>query len=156
MTLHHPNPPLPWPHYGISFGGAIRRGFAKYATFSGRASRSEYWWWVLFTTVVGLVLALPAAALGTATSPDGGQTPGAPAIPLLVALAVFYLAIVVPTLAVTVRRLHDAGYSGWLILLNLIPWVGGLILLVFTLLPSSPAGARYDPAPPPYEYGYRP
>ncbi|HZA05457.1 MAG TPA: DUF805 domain-containing protein [Propionibacteriaceae bacterium] len=155
MSVYQPAPPaLELPHYGIGFGGAIRRGFVKYATFSGRASRGEYWWWVLFTSGVGLLLGIPALALGTATSPDGGQTPGAPAIPFLVALLVFYLVVLVPSIAVTVRRLHDAGYSGWLVLLNLIPWLGGLILLVFTLLPASPNGARYDP-PPGYEYGYR-
>jgi uncharacterized membrane protein YhaH (DUF805 family) len=48
------------PHYGISFGGAIARGFKKYATFAGRASRSEYWWWYLFTFIVYLVLGLLA------------------------------------------------------------------------------------------------
>ena len=60
----------------------------------------------------------------------------------------------VPTIAVTVRRLHDAGYSGWLYLLTLIPWLGGVILLVFALLPPSPAGAKYDPTPlyPPGPY----
>ena len=155
MTLYQPPPPpLELPHYGIGFGGAVRRGFAKYATFSGRASRSEYWWWFLFTFAVAVLLGIPALALGTSTSPDGGRTPGTPAIPFLVAIFVFYLVIIVPTLAVTVRRLHDAGYSGWLVLLNFIPWLGGLILLVFTLLPSSPNGARYDPPPGP-EYGYR-
>ena len=68
--------------------------------------------------------------------------------------------MIVPTLAVTVRRLHDAGYSGWLVLLSFIPWLGGLILFVFTLLPASPNGARYDPPaaygsgyPQPYPYG---
>ena len=158
MSLYAPPPPLDWPHYGIGFGGAVRRGFAKYARFSGRAGRAEYWWWTLFTFVTAFVLGIPAAVLGTLTSPDGGETPGAPAIPLLVAIGVFYLAVVVPTLAVTVRRLHDAGFSGWLVLLTLIPWLGGLILPVFTVMPASPNGARYDPAPPTYGYpdGYPP
>ena len=64
----------------------------------------------------------------------------------------------VPTIAVTVRRLHDAGQSGWLFLLTLIPWLGGPILLVFTLLPPSPAGAKYDPVPtyPPQPYPANP
>jgi uncharacterized membrane protein YhaH (DUF805 family) len=147
MSLPMPAPPLDWPHYGISLRGAVVRGFKKYATFAGRASRSEYWWWTLFTAVGLLVLALPAAVIGIQTSPDGGRTPGLPAVPLIILLVVFYLAILVPTIAVTVRRLHDVGYSGWLFLLTLIPWLGGLILLVFALLPPSPAGARYDPAP---------
>ena len=147
MSLPMSAPPLNWPHYGIGFGGAIVRGFKKYATFAGRASRSEYWWWTLFTTIVFIGLTVPTAVIGIQTSPDGGDTPGLPAIPLIILLVLFSLAVVVPTIAVTVRRLHDAGYSGWLFLLTLIPSVGWLILLVFAVLPPSPAGAKYDPAP---------
>ena len=141
------SPPLDQPHYGISFGGAIARGFKKYATFAGRASRSEYWWWFLFTFVTYLVLGLAAYALGVATSRDGGRTPGLLALPLIILFAVFFLGIIVPTLALTVRRLHDAGYSGLFALLLLIPYVGSLIMMIFALLPSSPAGAKYDPRP---------
>ena len=138
-------PPLELPHYGIGFIDAIKRGFKKYATFSGRASRSEYWWWYLFTFLVYLVLGVPLYAVGIATSRDGGRTPGTLAIPLIILLTVFALGIIVPSLALTVRRLHDAGYSGLLALLFLIPYVGGLVILIFALLPSSPAGAKYDP-----------
>ena len=49
-------PPLDWPHYGIGFLPAVKRAFQKYATFSGRASRSEFWWWVLANAIVGTVL----------------------------------------------------------------------------------------------------
>ena len=140
-------PPLDWPHYGIGFRGAIVRGFKKYATFAGRASRSEFWWWTLFSTGGFLVLGLLAFVIGVETSPDGGETPGLAAVPLGILFMLFILAVLVPTVAVTVRRLHDAGYSGWLYLLMLIPWLGGLILLIFTLLPPSPAGAKYDPVP---------
>src|SRR3712207_7305441 len=77
-------PPLDWPHYGVGFRDAIVRGFKKYATFAGRASRSEYWWWTLFTTIVFIALSVPAFVIGMETSPDGGQTPGLPAMPLLV------------------------------------------------------------------------
>jgi uncharacterized membrane protein YhaH (DUF805 family) len=138
-------PPLEMPSYGIGFVDAIKLGFKKYATFSGRASRSEYWWWYLFTFLVYLVLGVPLYVLGIATSRDGGRTPGTLAIPLIILLTVFALGIIVPSLALTVRRLHDAGYSGLLALLFLIPYVGGLVLLIFALLPSSPAGAKYDP-----------
>ena len=140
-----PAPPLELPYYGISFGGAVARGFKKYATFTGRASRSEYWWWALFTFVVYLVLGLITYALGIATSRDGGRTPGLLAIPLIIVFAVFFLGIIVPTIALTVRRLHDAGYSGLFALLLLIPYLGSLIMMIFALLPSSPAGAIYDP-----------
>jgi uncharacterized membrane protein YhaH (DUF805 family) len=141
------SPPLDMPHYGIGFVDASKRGFKKYATFKGRASRSEYWWWVLFTFLVYLGLGVVTFAVGTATSPDGGQTPGAAAIPLIILLAAFALGIIVPTLALTVRRLHDAGYSGLLALLMLVPYLGGLIIMIFALMPSSPAGAKYDPIP---------
>jgi uncharacterized membrane protein YhaH (DUF805 family) len=140
-------PPLELPYYGISFGGAIARGFKKYATFTGRASRSEYWWWALFTFVVYLVLGLITFAIGTATSRDGGRTPGLLAIPLIIVFAVFFLGIIVPTLALTVRRLHDAGYSGLFALLLLLPYLGSLIMMIFALLPSSSAGEVYDQRP---------
>jgi uncharacterized membrane protein YhaH (DUF805 family) len=155
MASYQPQPagvaasatPLEMPYYGIGFVDAIKRGFKKYATFSGRASRSEYWWWYLFTFLVYLVLGLPLYVVGIATSRDGGRTPGTLAIPLLILLTVFALGIIVPSLALTVRRLHDAGYSGLLALLFLIPYLGGLVILIFALLPSSPAGAKYDPVP---------
>jgi uncharacterized membrane protein YhaH (DUF805 family) len=146
-TAQSSPPPLDLPHYGIGFVGAVKRGFKKYATFKGRASRSEYWWWVLFTFIVYTALVPPTLVIGTSTSPDGGQTPGAGAIPLILLLAAFALGIIVPTLALTVRRLHDAGYSGLLALLMLVPYVGGLVIMIFALMPSSPAGAKYDPIP---------
>jgi uncharacterized membrane protein YhaH (DUF805 family) len=148
MSINTAPPPLEWPHYGIGYGGAVRRGFAKYATFSGRASRSEYWWWALFTTLVFVALGIPALVLGSTTSPDGGATPGPAGVPFLVAIGLFYFAVLVPSVALIVRRLHDVGQSGWLALLGLIPWVGGLVLLIFAVLPPSPAGAKYDPVRP--------
>jgi uncharacterized membrane protein YhaH (DUF805 family) len=139
--------PLDLPHYGIGFIDAVKRGFKKYATFTGRASRSEYWWWTLFTFVIYLVLGLVTFAVGMATSRDGGRTPGLLAMPLLILFTVFFLGILLPTLAVTVRRLHDGGYSGLVALLFLLPYLGGLTIMIFALLPSSPAGAKYDPIP---------
>jgi uncharacterized membrane protein YhaH (DUF805 family) len=147
MTSAPTPAPLELPYYGIGFIGAIKRDFKKYATFTGRASRSEYWWWTLFTFLTYMVLGLVTYAVGIATSRDGGRTPGLLALPLIIVFAVFALGIIVPTLALTVRRLHDGGYSGLLALLLLIPYVGSLIIMIFALLPSSPAGAKYDPIP---------
>jgi uncharacterized membrane protein YhaH (DUF805 family) len=107
----------------------------------------------LFTFLVYLVLGLLAYVVGITTSRDGGRTPGLLALPLIILFAVFALGIIVPSLALTVRRLHDAGYSGLFALLILIPYVGSLIIMIFALLPSSPAGAKYDPitaTPDPY------
>ena len=153
-----PIPPLELPHYGIGFVDAVKRAFKKYATFTGRASRSVYWWWTLFTFITYLVLGLLTYVVGIATSRDGGRTPGLLAVPLIILFAVFALGIIVPTLALTVRRLHDAGYSGLLALLFLVPYVGGLIIMIFALMPSSPAGAKYDPVPatPAAYYPYPP
>jgi uncharacterized membrane protein YhaH (DUF805 family) len=103
-------------------------------------------------------LGLLTYVVGIATSRDGGRTPGLLAVPLIILFAVFALGIIVPTLALTVRRLHDAGYSGLLALLFLVPYVGGLIIMIFALMPSSPAGAKYDPVPatPAAYYPYPP
>jgi uncharacterized membrane protein YhaH (DUF805 family) len=155
----HPSPPsIDMPYYGIGFVDAIKRGFKKYAAFKGRASRSEYWWWVLFTNLVGFTLLIPAFLIDFATSTDEGSTPGAAFIVLIILLTVFYLGVAVPSLALMVRRLHDAGYSGLLVLLGLVPYLGGLIILIFTVLPSSPAGAKYDAVPqtPPDYNPYQP
>ena len=149
-------PPLDWPHYGIGFVPAVRRGFKKYAAFSGRASRGEYWWWTLFVVLVYFVVGGLAGGIGVATSPDGGETPGALGVLLIIVWLVFMLALLVPTIAVSVRRLHDAGYSGLMYLLSFIPFVGGIILIVFCALPTSPQAVRYGPpgAAGPYDpYG---
>ena len=114
----------------------------------GRASRSEYWWFALYLTIVYLVLGTATAVAGIATSPDGGDTPGAlaalPGIPMILLL----LASIVPGIAVSIRRLHDAGYSGWLYLINLVPYLGGLVLIIFLAMPTSPAAAKYGPPAP--------
>ena len=94
-----------------------------------------------------------ALAIVIASWRDEGQTPGLLALLLIILYAIFALGIIVPALALTVRRLHDAGYSGLLVLLGLIPYLGSLIMLIFVLLPSSPAGVKYDPitaTPDPY------
>jgi uncharacterized membrane protein YhaH (DUF805 family) len=143
-------PPLWAPWYDAPFKAAVRRVFKKYATFTGRASRAEYWWWAMVSVVVWTVLNIittlgslsaPSAANGyTYTSP----TPGPLTVIGSILLVVWGLAIAVPTLALTVRRLHDVNMSGWVVLLGLIPFVGNIIVLVFTLLRSNPAGQRFD------------
>ncbi|QRY62971.1 DUF805 domain-containing protein [Gordonia sp. PDNC005] len=123
---------LPW--YGIGFADAVRRVFQKYARFDGRASRGEYWWWVLANFLIVLVLEIPLFAAGDSAI---GVVFG-----LLV--LVYVLAVLVPSIAVGVRRLHDAGYSGLMYLLVLIPFVGGLVVLVLMCMDSKPEGARFD------------
>jgi len=105
----------------------------NYANFSGRARRAEYWWFYLFTIVTMVVLfVLGAAILG-----DAG-----------IFLAIIgILALFVPSLAVTVRRLHDTGKSGWYYFVSLIPFVGGIILIVFLATDSERGTNQYGPSP---------
>lgn len=138
--------PLNLPLYGASFGQAVQRFFKKYATFSGRASRSEYWWVQLFLYLVSLVFALLMFA-GMSTTPSGEYSLNGFGWFMVVVTSVWGLAIIIPSLALTMRRLHDANFSGWFILLGLIP-AGGFVIFVFTLIPSNPAGIRYDEPQP--------
>lgn len=102
----------------------------KYAVFSGRARRSEYWYFVLFYII------LYAVFLGV------GIAIKAPAIVAIVALG-----LLLPAWGVTVRRLHDTGRSGWWILIGIVPLVGGIVLLVFQVMDSQPGANEYGPNP---------
>lgn len=138
---------LSQPLYGATLVEAVKRFFAKYATFSGRASRSEYWWlalaFVIVYAVLGGILALVLATTGE-PQPSGGVRGTGPEIVVLVIIGIFFLAIIIPSIAVTVRRLHDANFSGWLYLLHLVPYAGSFVIFILTLLPSKPEGARFD------------
>jgi uncharacterized membrane protein YhaH (DUF805 family) len=121
---------------------AIKSVFRKYADFTGRAPRSEYWWFALLIWVVlgGLQL-LQLIPTGTT---DLGYTSYNFSLVTMIVAPIFAIGVLLPAFAVLVRRLHDANFSGWFALLGLIPGVGAIILLVFTLLPSNAAGARFD------------
>jgi uncharacterized membrane protein YhaH (DUF805 family) len=141
--------PLSAPYYGATFRVALDRFWKKYATFTGRASKSEYWWAVLFIAITGAVVdVIDAAGLISMnlSSTDAAQ-PLVPS-PLFVIGAVLVglwgLALIVPIYAVTARRLHDTNRSGWFILMGFIPYAGPIILLVLTLGNSNPLGQRFD------------
>lgn len=135
----------------MNFGEAISDGFSKYVTFSGRSSRSAYWFWILFYVLVVIAASIIDAAINT------------PAIALLA-----YVAFFLPNLAVLVRRLHDTDHSGWWVLIGLIPLIGAIVLIVFACIESggpnkygegpdgkgsmtatSPLGQTLPPPPPP-------
>jgi uncharacterized membrane protein YhaH (DUF805 family) len=103
----------------MTFGQAIETCFRKYADFTGFATRSEYWWWTLFTVLVSLGCSIldAAAHLGFVST-------------------LWSLATLLPTLAVGVRRLRDAGYAWGYLFLALIPLVGAIILIVLLCKPS--------------------
>ena len=109
----------------------------KFAVFSGRSRRKEYWYFMLFNIVVIYVLEGIDALLETLNSGLG--------VDLLI--GIYGLAAIIPFLAVSVRRLHDIDRSGWWYFINLIPLIGPIVMLVFTLLDSTPGDNRYGPNP---------
>ncbi len=103
----------------------------KYADFSGRARRTEYWMFFLFNFIIGIVLSVVDYVLGTAG----------------IIGMIFALAILIPAIAVGVRRLHDTDRSGWWMLIAFLPIVGVIALIVFLVLDSSPGPNRFGPKP---------
>lgn len=126
----------------------------KYAVFSGRARRKEYWMFQLVNIVIFVVLC--AAAIPPLLAHHLSPLP----LVLFAFMFVYALATIIPGIAVSVRRLHDINFSGWWILLAFVP-SGGLILLVFHVLDSTPGTNRYGPNPKavgvsPYRGNYPP
>ena len=111
----------------------------KYAVFSGRARRKEFWYFVLFYIIFSLVLGFVDQATGIYY--EFGQAQFG------VFGLVYGLALLVPSLAVWVRRLHDRGRNGWWLLIGLIPLVGAIILLIFAVSDSEPGENRFGPNP---------
>ncbi len=108
----------------------------KYADFSGRARRREYWFYILFYVIILVVLTICDTIIGTTMGSGVG-----------ILTLIYLLAVLIPTLAVTVRRLHDTGRSGWWILIQLVPIVGVFILLYFLVSDSNPGTNAYGPSP---------
>ena len=109
----------------------------RYAVFRGRSRRKEYWLFALFCLVVLLILSAADRATGTFDASTG--------VGLLT--GVFYLVILVPTIAVSVRRLHDTDRTGWWALLSFVPVIGTIVLLVFAVLPGTRGSNRFGPDP---------
>ena len=144
----------PYPHFGRSgFADGYEntdlwsyfwRGLtANYVNFHGRARRKEYWGFCLFWTLLFMVLMGAALAFDQAIGNlDAGR---AVPIAMIIVAVVVSVGTFLPFVALAVRRQHDIGLSGWFYLLSLIPYVGGLILLVFSLIPSHPN--KWGPVP---------
>lgn len=109
----------------------------KYAVFSGRARRKEYWMFVLFNIIFTIVAVILDNVLGTAIENVGYG----------LFYIVYGLAVIIPALAVTVRRLHDSGKSGWWIFISLVPIIGGIWLLVLLVMDSQAGTNQYGPNP---------
>ncbi len=117
------------------------RALRKYATFSGRAGRKEYWMFVLFNVVFMFALWLVGVIPGILSKNEVYKYLG------LALYWAYILALLVPGLAVSVRRLHDVGWSGWYLFLGLIPIVGPIILLVKYCKNGTPGVNKYGANP---------
>ncbi|WP_380176716.1 DUF805 domain-containing protein [Kineococcus sp. DHX-1] len=126
---------------------AVTSVFRNYANFSGRARRAEYWWYTLALAILGFVYGVISGVA------DGSGASGLANV-LTILFGLVYLAIIVPTIAVTVRRLHDTGKSGFFWFIGLIPFVGGIILIVFCAQDSVPGPNQYGPNPKGVGDGY--
>jgi len=120
----------------MGFAAAVSACFSKYATFSGRARRSEYWWFALFQALVNIV------AYGIEQQTDGGLIGN-----------LIELALVLPALAVAVRRLHDIDRSGWWLLIGVIPVIGWIVLLIWACTQGTLGPNRFGPDPLGPRYG---
>ncbi|MBI1285553.1 MAG: DUF805 domain-containing protein [Thiobacillus sp.] len=109
----------------------------KYAVFSGRARRKEYWMFFLFNVIISIILAVVDRMTGMFSEASG----------VGVFESIYGLAILLPSLAVAVRRLHDTDRSGWWLLIGLIPVIGAIVLLVFLVQDSKPGHNQYGPNP---------
>ena len=104
----------------------------KYVVFDGRATRHEYWMFVLFNFIIYAILVLLSHIIGMLA---------------FFLIVLFGLAIFLPTLAVGVRRLHDTNRSGWWILIGLVPYIGAIVLIVFCVLDGTPGDNKYGSDP---------
>lgn len=124
----------------MTLGGAITTCLRKYAVFTGRAARAEFWWWVLAVVIVSIALGMVDAVIEALSGWDGFS----------LLSGIFSLAVLLPNLAVTVRRLHDIGKTGWWVLLWIVLVVGPWLILAGLVLVAvfgSLAAAGSAPGP---------
>lgn len=115
----------------MTFQDAVKSGIHQWMTFEGRSSRSEYWYWMLFVTLVSMALSAVGATLDSGSLLDG-----------LIVLF-FFLA----HLSVAIRRLHDLDKSGWWVLLSFVPFIGGVILFIWFVTKGTDGLNQYGPDP---------
>ncbi|ANU13872.1 Integral membrane protein [Planococcus halocryophilus Or1] len=119
--------------------------FKKTLDFKSRSRRKEYWMFILFTSIISIVLSIIEIALSLEIAPNLGLLS-----------TIFTLIILIPSLSVTVRRLHDIGRTGWWLLLSFIPILGWIALFVFTLLDSESGSNKYGSNPKEFEHDFKP
>ena len=162
-------PPVGEPYFGVSFFKALKRFFAGYVKFDGRASRSEYWWaylWMQILLIVPILIYIIGvfyvtinmsyqAATSTTMDPDLIWQSTVGVILWMLPMFIVSLALTLPSYSIMWRRLHDAGFSGLLALLNLVGL--GIIPLIMCIMPTSREALKYGPGAvpqmmPPQQY----
>jgi uncharacterized membrane protein YhaH (DUF805 family) len=123
----------------MNFLEAVKSGFSNYVNFSGRAVRSEFWYWTLFTIVLVGVLGVI----------DQMLNPGVRMGAFSILNGLVSLALILPGLAVSIRRLHDIDRTGWWVLLSFIPIIGILVLIYWACQPGTSGPNRFGPDPMP-------
>ena len=135
----------------MGFAESVRTCFGKYADFQGRASRSEFWWFFLFTALVSLALSLPLYVLMVIVAVAGNSSTGAGVAAVItiiwsIIVTVVAIGLLIPLLAAGARRLHDYGQSAWFLLLYFVP-CGNIALIVLWALGGTPGDNPYGPRP---------
>ena len=123
----------------MTFSQAIQSVFSKATKLEGRAPRSEYWYWVLFTFIVQMFTSLPVILVAMLIP----QRDVWAILPFLIAAGSIWVFLWITRITVTVRRYHDQGLSGWMFFIGVIPVVGGLLEIIFMLQPSQPGSNKY-------------
>lgn len=131
----------------MSFPDAIKSVFSQYATFTGRARRSEFWFWYLFLVIVAAVAGILLGIVGAASLDTTTGTFGAGYFVVTALVGLISLALLVPTIAVMVRRLHDQDKSGFYWFMSFIPLAGPIIMLVFYATDGTHGPNRFGPDP---------
>jgi uncharacterized membrane protein YhaH (DUF805 family) len=126
----------------MGFGEAVKSFWSNYSQFKGRSRRSEYWFIQLFLVLTNLAAAAIDFALMDGDVDRFIANGGGGIVGLI-----WILATIVPALAVLVRRLHDTGKSGWWALIGFVPFVGAIVLFVFTVLDSDAGANKYGESP---------
>lgn len=138
----------------IGMWGYFMKCMGMYFNGNGRATRGEYWSFVLFSW---LFIIIPGALGLLVAGPDFydyGDDPSPAATGLFILTGLAYIAVIVPGITVMIRRLHDQGLSGWLYLLCLIPYIGGLVLFIMSLIPGQRGPNKHGPDPQASRPGY--
>ncbi len=131
----------------MDFVEAIKSFYGRYFDFATRSSRSEYWWVQLFNFILVIVLIVPMFMM---FGVSGGDPSGSAMFMAFAPVGLFLLINIIPGIAVTVRRFHDQDKSGWFYLLSFIPYVGGIVVIVFMCLRGTSGPNRFgeDPLQP--------